>query len=134
MIQRGLEAFSKVEAKAFVIRNILESVKGGKGLSQTLKDYYDLGLTEVKPEQSQPALDRTEPKDGVFLIGLWSSFKAIGGIILNLVINAFRCSAEMVGIKPIIGFALGFPTIAFTIEPESVTGKEIWEHIRTVFK
>jgi hypothetical protein len=78
VIQKGLEAFSKVETKTFVIRNILESVKGGKSLSQTLKDYYDLGLTGVNPEQTQLRLDRPEPKDGVFLLGLLKPLRRSG--------------------------------------------------------
>jgi hypothetical protein len=134
VIQKGLEAFSKVEAKAFVIWNILESIKGGKSLSQTLKDYYDLGLTEVNPEQTPLGLHRPEPKDSVFLVGLLKTFKTVGEIILNLVVSAFRCSAEMVGVKPSVGVAGWFPTISFTFESESVTGKEVWEHIRTAFK
>ena len=133
MIRRGLTAFTQVEAKAFIVQNVLESVKGGKSLTDTLKHYHAIGFTAVNPVQLRPTADGTQPKNGVFLVRIWESIKKVAGIIAKIIVNAIKTAPEMVGVKPSIGIAMGFPSISFEIEPESKNFKEIWETLRAAF-
>lgn len=133
VIQKGLDAFTQVEGKAFVIQNILESVKAGRSLADTLKHYHEIGLTDIRPEQLRPTAGGPQPKDGSFLRNLWTSFKKIAGIIINMIVSACKSSLEMVGLKPSFGLAAGFPTISFTIEPESMNFHEILKTLRPLF-
>lgn len=134
VIRKGLAAFNKIEARAFIIQNVLESVKHGKGLTQTLKEYGKLGLTEVRTEQLTPTADGTQPPNGTFLIRLWNSFKSLAGKIIGIITNAIKLAPEMAGVEPSVGLAgLGFPTISFQIKPESQSFKEIWDILKPAF-
>lgn len=132
-LQRGLSALNKLQARAFIVQNVLEAVKSGKKLTDALRHYHSIGLTDVNPDELKPTADGSQPKNGRFLLGLWDVFKKVWGIIVSIIVNAMKTSAEMVGVKPSVGLAGGFPTISFEIGPESVSFSEIWERLKAGF-
>ncbi|MEX1027689.1 MAG: hypothetical protein WD049_06750 [Candidatus Paceibacterota bacterium] len=133
LMRRGLSAFSKVEAKAFVLTNLMEAVKSGKSLTDTMVQYHKIGLTDIPPESLQPTADGTQPKNGTFLRGLWKTLKAVAGTIVGIIANACKTGAQMTGVTPIIGVAAGFPTISFEIGPKATDVNQIWQNIRAAF-
>ena len=140
IVRNGLKALNDIQARAFIIQNVLESVKSGSSLQDTLTRYHELGLTDFDPKlipaaPAAPAPHAPAPptKDGFFLMRLWRKLKKIAGLVMQLIVNACKTGALFVDVDPGIGIAAGFPMIEFHFKKKSAHLKEILETLTEGF-
>ncbi|HXO27485.1 MAG TPA: hypothetical protein VOA80_09095 [Thermoanaerobaculia bacterium] len=128
VLARGFEALGKVEARQFVIQNILESVKRGDSLNLTLRRFNQLGLTNLR----LPLLDsestgaEREGKSGLLLMRLLRWIGQFTHALFQIIINAIKAIPKFVALKPSIGVVGAFPSLTFALEGEAVTLRDLW--------
>jgi hypothetical protein len=128
VVERAMSAFNEVEARAFVTRNVLENVKSGKSLTETLQSYHNLGLTNVNPARVPPPPKvQGRPRNGQLLIRILRKLGEVAFCLLELLLAALKQAPGFIGIKPSLGFVGGFPSITFQIEGESQSVRELFD-------
>jgi hypothetical protein len=140
IFQKGLAALSEIDKERFLIENLLERVKQGYSLRDTVEKYHGLGLTDIDvsqiPSDGSKPLAGSEPPEssigaGKFLQGIQQNLKKVAAKIIQLVINAMKAIPKFVGIKPSIGFSGPFPTFSlqFDLQTESLTVYELFQDL-----
>jgi hypothetical protein len=131
VLARGFEALGEVEARQFVIQNILESVKRGESLNATLRKFNELGLTDLPLPLSDfesRGAGRRE-KSGGLLMTIMGWTKNFTHALLAIIINAIRSIPEFVAIKPSVGVVGAFPSLTFELEGEAVTIHDLFNYL-----
>jgi len=140
VFQKGLAALSNIDKERFVIENLLERVKQGYSLRDTIERYHRLGITDI--DVSQIPFDSPTPLAGVdlpessiefgkLLQGIVQNLKKVATKIIQLLINAMKVIPKFIGIKPSIGFSGAFPTLSlqFDLQTESLTIYELFQDL-----
>ena len=123
VLARGFEALGKVEARQFVVQNILESVKRGESLNLTLRKFNELGLTDLRlpsPDFESTGAERRE-KSGGLLMKLMGWTRKFTHALFEIIINAIKAIPKFAAIKPSVGVVGAFPSLTFELEGEAVT-------------
>jgi hypothetical protein len=141
VMNKALAGLSKVEAKRFVLQNLLEAIKAGIGsetinVTTILQRYNHLGLTTIdfdsdktKTQQYQTDGANTEGF-GKFIQGLLKKAFKMALTLMEIIKNAVKKVFGSIGIKPIIGATGAFPSLSFQIEVENLTTAEFFEVLR----
>jgi hypothetical protein len=127
VLRIGLSGMSRAEEKQFLVQNLLESVKRGNKLTDTINKYRELGLTDVDTEADSPAYNPSaeRAKNGAFLNRLGRQIKRFAVRLLKIIVEALRLlGLEKAGIKPSLGLAAGMPSFSLEIDIEAVTIQE----------
>jgi hypothetical protein len=119
--QKGLKALDKIDKERFLIENLLEAVKRGESLKDTLKKYNYLGLTNINVDHGPdvpPAMPPSSMGAGVLLRRFSDRLKKLATKVAQGVVHAMKAIPKFVGMKPSIGVAGPFPTLSFQISLE----------------
>lgn len=141
VFQKGLTALANMDKERFLIENLLEAVKRGESLRDTVGKYRTLGLTDI--DVSQVAIDVNNNNDGAAslppssvgagkLLGQFlHKLKKVSTKLMQLVINAMKAIPKFIGIKPSIGFSGPFPILSlqFDLQTESITLHELFQDL-----
>lgn len=123
ILARGFESLGKVEARQFVIHNILESVKRGESLDGTLRRFNDLGLTDIQlPSHDSESMGSGRgEKTGRFLMRIMGFTKEFTHALYEIILNAIKAIPQFVAIRPSVGLVGVFPSLTFELECKAVT-------------
>lgn len=130
MFRAGLDAMDLVEAKRFVLDNLLEALKRGDKVAAVFKRFQDLGLLAhpapgVKP--SSASSDEDAIKDLQKSKGL---LKRTGLAAAQIATNAFRSIPKYVEIEPSISIVGVVPVLTFALKGKGVTVHELYETLK----
>lgn len=142
VMNKALAGLSKVEAKSFVLQNLLEAIKTGIGsesinVTKILQGYNRLGLTTI--DLGVPGTEKVLQYQadgakidgfGKFIRGLLKKAFKIALTLIEIIKNAVKKVFGSVGIKPIIGVTGAFPSLSFQLEVENLTTAEFFEVLR----
>jgi hypothetical protein len=142
IMNKALAGLSKVEAKSFVLQNLLEAIKKGIGsesinVTTILQGYNRLGLTTIDlgfPVETKILQYEADGANiegfGKFIRGLLKKVFKIALTLIEIIKNAVKKVFGSVGIKPIIGVTGVFPSLSFQLEVENLTSAEFFEVLR----
>jgi hypothetical protein len=128
----GMSALQELDQRRFIVQNLLESVKNGGSLSQSLIRYNKIGLTNFSEadiqglptdEQQSPPSEDTKP--GRFLQRILDSLKKAAGVVIRIICNAMKVIAGFSDVEPVVGFVGAFPNISFQLKTKSQDVSEI---------
>jgi hypothetical protein len=138
IMNSALKGLSKIEAKRFLLQNLLEAIKGGNvNVTEILQRYKDLGLTtiDLNPTQNpnrneEVVADGAKTKGfGKVILGLLKKAAKIALTVIEIIKNSVLKVFGSVGVKPIIGLTGAFPSISFQLEVENLTASLFFDAI-----
>ncbi len=116
----GLAALETVEQKRFITQNLLEAVKGGQSLPETLVRYNKLGLIDYGAEEDVQRYEGAEDSaamPGRFLNGVLKMLKKFAAQMISLICKAVAYTDRFAGLSPVVGFVGTFPNLSFQLQP-----------------
>jgi hypothetical protein len=139
VFRKGLSALKTIEEFRFILENLLEAVKHGDSLQNTLRRYgseelkllEDWGLGEVPEETEKNSPWRSNIGVGTFLRKMWGGLRKAALTVMDLVTEAIALIPQLATVKPkaSIGITGPFPTfdLQFEIEGPSFTIHELFQ-------
>jgi hypothetical protein len=120
----------RIETFRFVLENLLEAVKRGESLQDSLKNYNYVGV--LKNQSAAKFKDdvhnspyQSNADSGWFVRSLWKAVKKVALKVMEIMTHAIKAVPKWVTLKPkpSIGLAGAFPTFSLEIEldAESIT-------------
>jgi len=130
VLHKALSNLSKVEAKAFILQNLLEQIKSGKPIVATVENYRKLGLLDL-PNISSTTTNEPTSGTGGFLRRIGGYLKKVGLTLMQLIVNCMQTIPRFVTVKPSIGLVGGFvPMISFELGIDPVSLADLFETLR----
>jgi hypothetical protein len=130
VFRNGLEAMELIDAKRFVIDNLLEGLKRGEDPATLVDRFRKLGLLS---NPSATGIQPTIPSDADVpseFIESKSMLKRWGLAVAQIVVNAIRTIPKFVEIEPSISFVLGVPALSFALKGKGMSIHELFEALR----
>lgn len=130
---KGHEALEKLEAFRFVLDNLLEAVKKGCSLQDTMGHYADLGLLDGLPPLAADTHNSPWASNagaGRFITWVGKKLKNAALALMEIMTNALKASPKWFSLKPSIGFTAAFPTFMLEIDGESVSLRDLFNQLR----
>jgi hypothetical protein len=126
VFQQALKSLNEVEAKRFVIANVLESLKNGQSINQILPRYAGMGLA---PQFPAPTLiDEKNPFAMTqALLERKSLCDRVMTTVAQIAVNAVKTVPKWVEIEPHFGFVGPLPTFGFTLKGKGMSVYELFE-------
>jgi hypothetical protein len=136
VLEHSTRGLHRVDRCRHLLENLLEAVKRGESLNNTLDEFGRLDLAEKASASSPLGIEKaTSPflwnlGAGRFLRRMLRRLKKLALTLIELVVNAVRAIPRFVSIhpKPSLGFAGAFPTLSFEfdLEAEPITIHELF--------
>ncbi len=128
VFEQALKSLNQVEAKRFVINNVLESLKNGQKINDVLTRYGGMGLVP-------PAVPDSTVEDNPFrmtqaLLERKSLWERVTTSVAQIGVNAMKTVPKWVEIEPHVGFVGPVPTISFALKGKGMTVYELFEALR----
>jgi len=130
VLKQVIEALPEIDAQRLVIDNLLESLKRNEELSNTIRQYQELGLLlDEKTENMTVQNTKNLGKELNKRTGFWNQ---VGSIVIQLGVNALKTIAKFGQIEPIITLA-PVPGLSFAIKGKGISfydlSKNLFENI-----
>jgi hypothetical protein len=127
VLQLAVSKLGRVEAKSFVLQNLLEALKRGESLQNVPRRYADLGLSEApqEPDEEEQLSGKQIPPSSLnaawLIRRLQQALADVGVALINMVMNAIKHIPSLAKIKPrpIVGVSGFFPTLALSLDLEA---------------
>ena len=124
----AIGSLEQVDAKRFLVQNLLEAIKRGEAVGATLKKYHDLGLLERKVDAG--AVAAVTPSGlGRQLLERKGLLKRVALAVQQIAANALRSVPKWVEIEPHVTL-LPFPSLGFTLKGKGMSIHELYETLR----
>jgi len=121
-----------LDAKRYLVDNLLESLKRGEVLSETMKRYKDLGLISEGPspaDSNAPIMNLgTELQNRK---GLWGR---ITTTIMGDGVNALKAIPKWVEIEPQVTFIGLVPVLSFSLKGKGIAIQDLFDVFRKANK
>jgi hypothetical protein len=126
----ALEAINVVDAKKFILENLLEGMKREDNVTiqQLMTRYQKLGLLSEDPPPippNQPPLQKT-----IALVERKSIWERVGIAVAQLSLVAFKAIPKFVDVEPSLTFIGPIPCLSFNLKGKAINGYEILETAR----
>ena len=128
VFREAIGALDNLDAKRFLIENLLEALKRGEGLKETLERYKNLGLIRVAPSPNitNPNLASV----GKGLVTRKSLWRRVTTAVVQIAVNAFKSIPKWIEIEPQITFIGPIPAVSFTLKGKGMNIQELFETLR----
>lgn len=130
MLRAGLDAMDIVEAKRFVLNNLLEALKRGDKVTAVFKRFQDLGLLSHATPGAKPASISSDADVIRDLQKGRGLLKRIGLATAQIATNAFRSIPKYVEIEPSISIVGFVPVLTFALKGKGVTVHDLYETLK----
>ena len=129
VFRQALKSLNEVEAKRFVIANVLESLKNGQPIAEILPRYAKMGLAPLAPQLQTPVpIDEKHIFEMTqALLERKSLWERVTTTIAQIAVNAVKTVPKWVEIEPHFGFVGPLPTLGFTIKGRGMSVYELFE-------
>jgi hypothetical protein len=128
VFKEGIAALDKMDAKRYLIENLLESVKRGDKIVDAMQRYKDLGLLSPNSTINE---DPQEPKDfGDQLTSKRSIWKRATTAVVQITVNALKSIPKWIEIEPHFAFLGPIPMIMFTLKGKGMSIHDLFETLR----
>ncbi|HLO18750.1 MAG TPA: hypothetical protein VK206_28220 [Anaerolineales bacterium] len=124
IFKEALKLIPEVDAKRFLIENLLEDLKRGGNMPDIAQRYHTLGLLN-QPEVSNAQPTNPVIKLGEKLINRKRSWGKVGAFLCQFAINALRVISKSVEIEPQLLIVGGIPSIGFTFKGSGLSFDDI---------
>jgi len=125
VFKETLHSLNEIEAKRFIILNVLEALKKGDKIGDIIRRYGGLGLIPAKdatgPENTTP-LQATRA-----LLARKSIWERVTTAVAQLAINALKSVPKWVEIEPHFGFVGPMPMLSFSLKGKGMNVQELIE-------
>ena len=126
VLRRVIDSLPEIDAQRMVIDNLLESLKRNEELSNTIRQYQELGLlldekTENTPNQSTKNLGKEINKRKKF----WTW---VGSTVMQLGVNALKTIAKFGQVEPIITIA-PVPGLSFALKGKGMSFYDLYSNL-----
>lgn len=119
LLQQGLQAMEQIQARAFVLQNMLEAVKRGESLTRVTGRFHRLGLIKVDPQQLVPKPAAGRKENGKLLSKLLASLRKVAAFVIEFIVNVLKAAPEFIEVEPIVGTVGLVPSVSFNLKAES---------------
>lgn len=131
---RGIDA---IDAKRFLLNNLLEALKSGKDLKSILENYKRLGLMQNIPAPAAPVPAPAAPADAsASLLGKeiqerQGILKRFGLALAQVAVNAFKSIPKWIEIEPQLTLIGGLiPILSFSLKGKGMSIDDLFETLR----
>jgi hypothetical protein len=128
VFKEALGSLDEVDAKRFLIENLLEAVKHGESITKTMKRYQDLGLLNTPP--SPNAAETNPPGLGRSLVTRKSIWRRAALAVKQIIVNALKSIPKWVEIEPHVTFLGPLPMLSFALKGKGMSIQELLETLR----
>lgn len=132
IFKNAIEAMGLVEAKHFVLSNLLEGLKRGEDEKILLSRFKMLGLRGATPPQT-PAQQETVHSDADIPTEVTKGLgllKRCGLALAQITVNALRTIPKFVEIEPSISLVGPLPVLALNLKGKGMSIHELFEALR----
>jgi len=126
----AMKGLDEIDAKRFLLHNVLESLKQGQTEKQITDNYVSIGLLKRSTAQTMTKETSTSFDTGAEALGSLQSLKRAGLALCQISVNAIKSIPKFVEIDPgimLVGFV---PVPTFTLKGKGVTVHELFELLR----
>jgi hypothetical protein len=127
---RQIKGLDELDAKRFLLHNVLEALKQGHSEKQIADNYARLGLLRPVPAQASGREPAANLGTGAEALGSLQSLKRAGLALCQISVNAIKSIPKFVEIEPgimLVGFV---PVPTFALKGKGVTIHELFELLR----
>lgn len=126
----ALEATNAVDAKRFILENLLEGMKRDNqaNIQQLITRYQELGLLSKDSPPISPTL--TPLQGTIALVERKSILERFGIAVAQLGIATFKAIPKFVEVEPGLTFVGPIPCLSFNLKGKAINGYEILEIAR----
>ncbi len=128
VFRKALKSLNEVEAKRFVLDNLLESVKRGEKIREVLVRYGTLGLLPVADSDHQ-VLDSEPLKTTRALLERKSIWERVATTVMQIGINGLKTLPKFVEIEPHV-HVFPIPGLSFSLKAKGMSVYELFESLR----
>jgi hypothetical protein len=130
ILRAGLEAMEVIDAKRFVLDNLLEGLKRGDKPGPLIERYRQLGLLNtVPPNAPAPAIPSDANVSADVLKGR-GMLKRWGLVVAQIVVNAVRTIPKFVEIEPTISLVGPIPVVSFALKGKGMSIHSLFEALK----
>jgi len=130
VFRSALGAMDAIDAKRFLLDNILESLKAGKHLPGILQNYQKLGLLRPPPQGTVREGEEELDKPAKEILERKGLMKQFALAVAQIAVNAFKSIPKMVEIEPMITFIGPVPALSFALKGKGITIHQLFETLR----
>jgi hypothetical protein len=128
VFKEAIGALDDVDAKRFLIENLLEAAKRGEAIPKTMLRYKELGLLKTglpaNTNETNPAVV------GEQLITRKNIWRRVALAVKQIAVNAFSSIPKWVEIEPQVTLLGPIPVLSFTLKGKGMSVQELFETLR----
>jgi hypothetical protein len=131
IFRNAIEAMDIVEAKNFMLANLLEGLKRGEKEEQLISRFRTLGLLKKSAQPNVPKVGEHDADVPAEVNKGGSLLKRCGLALAQIAVNALKTIPKWVEIEPSITFVGGvLPSVSLALKGKGMTAHELFEALR----
>jgi hypothetical protein len=130
IFRAGLEAMEVIDAKRFVLDNLLEGLKRGDQPGALIERYRELGLLNRLPPKATLSEIPSDADVTAEVLKGKGMLKRWGLVVAQIVVNAVRTIPKFVEIEPTISLVGPIPVVSFALKGKGMSIHSLFEALK----